>query len=54
MSAAVFLEVTYWLHHGDQTLMAVQRHLLDSVHLERHEAAAERGFNTRQVCFRDL
>lgn len=34
--------------------MAVQRHLLDSLPLEGHEAAGERGVDAREVCLRDV
>lgn len=44
------LELSYWL----MVLMAVQRHLLDSFPLERHETTGEQRVNAGEVCFREV
>ncbi len=45
------LVLSYWLHHAER---AAQRHLLDSLPLERHEAVGERGVDAGEVCLRDV
>lgn len=48
------LVLNYWLHHAKRALMAFQRHLLDSLPLEGHEAAGKRGVDAGEVCLRDV
>lgn len=48
------LLLSYWLRRAELELMTAQRHLLDSLPLEGHEAAGECRVDAGKVCLRDV